>query len=113
MDEIKIAICGFGKMSKILIKYLNNLNANIVAVFDHNKKVGMKVNEECNINNYNIDVKDINELEIILEKEKPDICLVATKSLLKDVYNIFYSCVLHGVNVHRCSTERILNLHRK
>lgn len=99
MDNNKIVICGFGKMSKIIIKYLSELNANIIDVFDHNKKVGLNVGEECNIDNYNISVKNINDLELILKEKKPDVCIVATKSLLKDVYEILYLCASNGVNV--------------
>lgn len=99
MNNIKIAICGFGKMSKVIIKYLSKLDANIIAVFDHNKKVGLNVGKECNINNYDFSVSDIDDLEKTIIEQSPDICIVATKSLLKDVYSIFSICASNGVNV--------------
>lgn len=99
MKDFKVVICGCGKMGRVIIQYLLKLGANIVGVFDHNKKVGLDLGDICNNEKIGIYIQDIENLENFLKENEVDICIVATKSLLKDVYEIFYTCACSGVNV--------------
>ena len=99
MKTLKAAICGCGKMGRIIIKYLEKSGVDISAVFDHNDKVGLDVGEHYGMPKMDITIRDINTLVTFLSENKVDICIVATKSLLKDVYDIFYTCAYSGVNV--------------
>lgn len=99
MKTLKAAICGCGKMGRIIIQYLEKSGVDISAVFDHNEKVGLDVGEHYGMPKMGITIRDINTLVTFLSENKIDICIVATKSLLKDVYDIFYTCAYSGVNV--------------
>lgn len=99
MKKIKVAVCGCGKMGQIIVRYLVESGVDLIAVFDHNTKVGLNVGTVCGITETDIFISDVVNLESVLRENKPDICIVATKSLLKDVYDIFYTCANLGVNV--------------
>ena len=99
MRKIKVIICGCGKMGRIIINNLMESGVDIIGAFDHNLKVGVDVGSICGTEETGILISDINDLECSIQQNKPDICLVATKSFLKDVYDIFHTCAYYGVNV--------------
>jgi len=99
MKNLKIVICGCGKMGLVITQYLFKTEAQIIAAFDHNAKVGIDLGTIYNQKETGIIIDDIRNLKNFLQNNKPDICIVATKSLLKDVYEIFYTCACAGVNV--------------
>ena len=85
MRKIKVIICGCGKMGRIIINNLMESGVDIIGAFDHNLKVGVDVGSICGTEETGILISDINDLECSIQQNKPDICLVATKSFLKDV----------------------------
>jgi len=85
--QVKVAMYGCGKMSQYLMRYVIEKNGAIVSAFDINPEIiGKDISEIIghDFKKTKVIVKDANELEKEFKKERPDICLVATMSLLKD-----------------------------
>ena len=88
---IKFVQYGCGKMSKYTIQYALEKGMKLVGAFDINEDIiGTKVE--------GVEIKPASEAEAILKELKPDVCIVTTMSLFKDVYDILKICASLGIN---------------
>lgn len=100
MDKkITIAQYGCGKMSKYIMRYVREKGAEVVAAFDVDPNViGKDIGEITGDKPYGVVVKDAKNAEKILAALKPDVCIITTLSLMKDVEDAFTICAKSGVN---------------
>lgn len=97
--KVKVAQLGTGKMSKYTMKYVYEKGAEIVAAFDINPNViGKDIGEVMGTDNKGVTVNNMNEAREILKEIKPDIAIVTTMSLLKDVEEPLMICAELGIN---------------
>ncbi len=97
--KIKIAQYGCGKMSVYLMRYVLEKGAELVAAFDMNPAViGKDIGEIMGSDHVGIKVSDAKEADRILGEQKPDVCIIATRSTMIDVKDAFTVCAKNGVN---------------
>ena len=98
--KIKVLQIGVGKMSIYAMKYVYEKGGEIVGAVDINPNIiGKDIGQIIETENKNIEVTKLEELENIIKETKPDIALVMTTSLIKDVEDILLICAKSGVNV--------------
>ena len=86
-------------MSVYTMRYVYEKGAEIVAAFDiDERKFGKDISEVMGGEKKGVLISDIKDVEKILGELKPDICIVTTMSLLKDVYDALYVCAKLGIN---------------
>ena len=86
-------------MSVYTMRYVYEKGAEIVAAFDiDERKFGKDISEVMGGEKRGVLISDIKDAEKILSELKPDICIVTTMSLLKDVYDALYVCAKLGIN---------------
>ena len=91
MKDIKFIQYGCGKMSKYTIKFAVESGMKLVGAFDINPNIiGTSVE--------GVVVEHKDNFEKILRKEKPDIVIVTTMSLMSDVEEVLTICARNGVN---------------
>lgn len=99
MSSFKIAQYGTGKMSAYTMKYAIEKGYKIVAAFDVNEDViGKDISEIIGCDWIGVKVSNVKDAEIVLKETKPDICIITTMSLIKDVYESFKICANLGIN---------------
>jgi len=98
MRKIKVIQYGCGKMGKYLLKYLHEKGAQIVGAIDSNPELeGKNIGEIADIeNDSNINISL--DAEKVFKECDADVCVIATKSLVTDVYEAFELAAKHGVN---------------
>lgn len=100
MNKIKVLQIGCGKMSKFTMRYVFEHGAEIVGAVDVNKNIiGLDISEVMESENKNVIINSVDELEDVINKTSPDIAIVTTMSLLKDIRSVVRTCVNKGVNV--------------
>ena len=100
MKEINVVQIGTGKMSRYTMRYLLEKGCNLVGSFDINEKIiGKSVKEVFSEVESNVVIDNISNLDSKLKELKPDVAIVTTMSLLKDVFDIIKICAENGVNV--------------
>lgn len=99
--KITFAQYGCGKMGKYLIRYAIEKGAKLVAAFDVNPAViGLDAAEivgdgyakTC------IEVSPAEKADEILGSLKPDVCIIATRSTVAELEDIFTICAKYGIN---------------
>ena len=106
MSNIKVAQYGTGKMSEYIMKYVVEKGYKIVAAFDIDEDViGKDIGQVIGTDILGVKVSNVNDAEIILKETKPDVCIITTKSLLKDIYESLRLCLQLGINVITSSEE--------
>jgi len=99
MKKIKFIQIGCGKMSVYTMRYAIENGYEIVGAVDINEEViGKDVGTIINRENVGIIVKNVNELDDLLKKCKPNVAIVTTMSLMKDVEDSLMICAKNGVN---------------
>lgn len=97
---IKVVQYGCGKMSKYIMKYVLDCGYEIVGAFDINPNViGKDIGDIIGSSKKGIFVKNIDSVKEELKNMQPDICIVATMSLMKDIKDILFICAEAGINV--------------
>lgn len=99
--KITFAQYGCGKMAKYLIRYAIEKGASLVAAFDVNPAVCGKDAAEIVGDNYpetGIKVSAAGQADEILGALKPDVCIIATRSTVIELEEIFTICAKHGIN---------------
>ena len=96
---IKVVQYGCGKMSKYIMKYVLENGYEIVGAFDISPSViGKDIGDIIGISKRGIIVENVTSVKEELKKLRPDICIVATMSLMKDVKDILLTCAEEGIN---------------
>ena len=99
MEKIKFVQIGCGKMSIYTIKYAIDNGYEIVGALDVNSNIiGQDVGNILSTDNIGVTIQSIDVLENLLNDVKPDIAIVTTMSLMKDVKDVLLTCAKCGVN---------------
>lgn len=99
MEKIKFVQIGCGKMSIYTIKYAIDNGYKIVGALDVNPNIiGQDVGNILGTSNIGVTIQSIDVLENLLNDVKPDIAIVTTMSLIKDVKDVLLTCAKCGVN---------------
>ena len=97
--KVKVVQYGTGKMSIYTMRYVYEKGAEIVGAVDINPNViGKDIGEIMGTENKGIFVTDAKDAEKMISEVKPDIVIVTTMSLLKDVEEPLMLCARLGVN---------------
>ena len=97
--KIRVVQYGTGKMSVYTMRYVYEKGAEIVGAIDVNPAViGKDIGEIMGTENKGINVVSVNEAEEMIKQTKPDIVIVTTMSLIKDVNEALMLCAKLGVN---------------
>lgn len=94
-DNVKVVQYGCGKMSVFTICYLIDNGYRIIGAFDINPKIiGLDIGDIIGSDKKGISVKEASEVEEFFKENKPDVCIVTTMSLLKDIKDILILLVI-------------------
>ena len=97
--KIKVVQIGTGKMAKYTMRYVFEKGGEILGAVDVNPAViGKDIGELIGRENLGVKVVDLKDAEEMLKQVKPDICIVETMSLLKDVEEPLMLCAKLGIN---------------
>ena len=97
--QIKFIQIGCGKMSVFTMKYAIENGYEIVGAVDISEDViGKDVGAIMNSSDVGIIVKNVNELDTLIKETKPNVAIVTTMSLMKDVKDVLMICAENGVN---------------
>ena len=97
--KIKVIQYGVGKMSVYTMRYVYEKGAEIVGAIDVNPAViGKDIGEIMGTENKGVKVVSVEDAEKMIQETKPDIAIVTTMSLIKDVEDALMLCAKLGVN---------------
>lgn len=97
--KVKVVQYGAGKMSVYTMRYVYEKGAEIVGAIDINPDViGKDIGEIIGCENKGIKVESIENVEKVLKDTKPDVVIVTTMSLIKDVEDALMLCAKLGIN---------------
>ena len=98
-NKVKAVQYGTGKMSVFTMRYMLEKGIEIVGAIDADPNViGKDIGEIMGGENTGIYVEDVKNAKEFLEKTKPDICVVTTRSLLTEVEEALMLCAELGIN---------------
>ena len=99
--KIRFVQFGCGKMSRYLMRYAMEKGCELVAAFDIDPAlVGRDVSQIIG-NGYprvGVTVSPAEEADAMLRRLHPDVCIIATRSTVAELEEIFTICARHGVN---------------
>ena len=97
--KVRVVQYGTGKMSVYTMRYVYEKGGEIVGAVDVNPSViGKDIGEIMGTENKGVKITDANDAENMLKNVKPDIVIVTTMSLLKDIKDAFLLCAKLGIN---------------
>ena len=97
--KIKVVQYGAGKMSVYTMRYVYEKGGEIVGAVDVNPDViGKDIGEIMGGEAKGVKVVPLNEAQKMMGETKPDIAIVTTMSLLKDVEDALMLCAKLGIN---------------
>ena len=98
-NKVKVVQFGTGKMAKYTMRYVYEKGGEVVGAIDVNPAViGKDIGEIIGCENKNVKVTSFEDAEAMLKEVKPDICVVETMSLIKDLEDPFMLCAKPGIN---------------
>ena len=97
--KIKVVQYGTGKMSVYTMRYVYEKGAEIVGAIDVNPEViGKDIGEIMGTEPKGVKVVSVEEAENMIKEAKPDVAILTTMSLIKDVEDALMLCAKLGVN---------------
>ena len=97
--KVKVVQIGTGKMAKYTMRYVLEKGGEIVGAIDVNPAViGKDIGEIIGRDSLGVKVIDLKDAESMLKETKPDICIIETMSLLKDLEEPLMLCAKLGIN---------------
>jgi len=97
-EKIRVIQYGCGKMGKVFLRYLYEKGAEIVGAIDLNPALaGKDVGEVAGLG-FRLNVPVRSDAENVFKECDADVCVIATMSLMTDVYDPFELAARHGVN---------------
>ena len=97
--KIRVVQYGTGKMSIYTMRYVYEKGAEIVGAIDVNPAViGKDIGEIMGCENKGVKVVSVEDAEHMLKEVKPDIAIVTTMSLIRDVEDALMLCAKLGIN---------------
>lgn len=95
----KVVQYGCGKMSAYTMRYAIENGYDVVGAIDINPSIiGKDIGDIMGVNKTGVVVTSVGEAKELLMKVKPDIVVVTTMSLLKDVKDALLLCASLGIN---------------
>ena len=99
MSQIRVIQYGCGKMAKYTIRYVIEKGYKLVGAYDIEKSLfGKDAGDIANIKKLGVKVEDAKTFRAGLQKKKPDIVIVETRSLIADLEEVLTICAECGVN---------------
>lgn len=97
--KVKVVQYGAGKMSIYTMRYVFEKGGEVVGAIDVNPAIiGKDIGEIMGTENKGVKVVDVKDAENMLRETKPDIVVVETMSLIKDVEEALMLCAKLGIN---------------
>ena len=97
--KIRVVQFGTGKMAKYTMRYVFEKGGEVVGAIDINPEViGKDIGDIMESEPKNVKVTALQDAENMLKQTKPDICVVETMSLIKDVEQALLLCAKLGIN---------------
>ncbi len=97
LRKVRAVQIGYGKMGRCIVTDMVESGADVIGIFDRNPDIiGTQVSLSSHVS---LTVEPIDLLEQQLKALRPDIAIVATQSLMRDVREILLTCARNGVNV--------------
>ena len=97
--KVRVVQFGTGKMAVYTMRYVLEKGGEVVGAIDVNPNViGKDIGEIMGKEALNVKVTALDEAEEMLRNTKPDICIVETMSLLKDLKEALMLCARLGIN---------------
>lgn len=97
--KVRVVQYGTGKMAVYTMRYVFEKGGEIVGAIDINPNViGKDIGEIIGCENKGVKVTDAKDAEEMLKQVKPDIVIVETMSLFKDIKDAFLLCAKLGIN---------------
>ena len=98
-EKTRVVQYGTGKMSVYTMRYVYEKGGEIVGAIDVNPDViGKDIGEIMGVENKGVKVVSSEDAEKVIKETKPDIVIVTTMSLIKDVEDALMLCAKLGVN---------------
>ena len=99
--KIRVVQYGAGKMSRYLMRYVIEHDGELVGAFCRNKgHIGKDVSEIIGdgFPRVGVTVENSADADKRIGELKPDVCIIATRSTVAELEDIFTICAKHGVN---------------
>lgn len=97
--KIKVVQYGTGKMAVYTMRYIEEKGGKVVGAIDINPAIiGKDIGEIMGQPPKGVKVTSLENAEEMLKEVKPDICVVETMSLFKDVKDALILCAKLGIN---------------
>ena len=97
--KVKVVQFGTGKMAKYTMRYVLEKGGEIVGAIDINPSIiGQDIGSIIGKENLGVKVTALENAENILKEVKPDVVIVETMSLLKDLEEALMLCAKLGIN---------------
>ena len=110
MEKVRVIQYGCGKMGKVFLRYLYEKGAEIVGAIDMNPDiVGKDVGEVAELG-FKLNVPVRSDAEKVFAECDAHVCVIATRSLVSEVYDPFELAASYGVNAISTCEESLLSL---
>ncbi len=97
--KVRVVQFGTGKMAVYTMRYVLEKGGEVVGAIDVNPNViGKDIGDLIGKENIGVKVTALDEAEEMLKTTKPDIAIVTTMSLIKDVKDALMLCARLGIN---------------
>ena len=98
-DKMKVLQYGCGKMSKYTMRYVYEKGGEIVGALDINPNViGKDIGSIIECEDKGVIVENVENAREVIERVRPDVCIITTMSLLSDIEDAMMICAEMGVN---------------
>lgn len=99
MDQVKVVQYGCGKMAIYTMRYVMEKGGTIVGAVDINPEIiGNDIGEMMGMAPLGVTVVAPDEAEAMMREVKPDVCIIETMSLMKDIEEALMLSAKLGVN---------------
>ena len=97
--KVKVVQFGTGKMAKYTMRYVLEKGGEVVGAIDINPNViGKDIGSIIGKEDLGVKVTSLEDAENMLKEVKPDVAIVETMSLLKDLEELLMLCAKLGIN---------------
>ncbi len=108
MEKITMVQYGCGKMSAYTMRYAMEKGIDVIGAFDISKDIiGKDIGEICGTEKTGIIVQDAKNFDAFLNENVPDVAVITTMSLFKDIYDALEICAKNSVNAITTCEEAI------
>lgn len=99
MEDVKVVQYGCGKMSEYIMRYVREKGGTIVGAVDINPNIiGHDISDIIGGEKTGIHIVSVEEAEEMLKETEPDIAIITTMSLMKDVKDALLLCARLGIS---------------